>query len=73
MNFAFLTRAARYIRVMNEQNWMHEIHRQDTKHPAVNVAHEPVYTVYLKDFLRMPDVNFVELATVDVAIRALMN
>ena len=58
---------------MQEQNWMSEIHRQDRQVPTQDVGSEPMYTVYLRDFLRMPDVNFLELAVIDPAIRALLN
>lgn len=58
---------------MNNIDWFHDIQWQDLKQPPEDVRGETMYTVYMADFLRMPYVDFRELATLDPAINALLN
>lgn len=57
----------------NKPSWLEGLHKLDTKKPMTAIDGETVYTVYLADFLKMPDVNFWELSKHDVAVRALFN
>jgi hypothetical protein len=38
-----------------------------------SIVGEAVYTIYMADLLKMPDVNFNEVAVVDGHVRALLN
>ena len=58
---------------MNDQQWLDEIQWQDKQQPQESIEGEEVYTVTMADFLTMPLVNFLELATVDPAVKALLN
>jgi hypothetical protein len=58
---------------MNDTDWFHDIQWQDLKQPTEDIRGEAMYTVFMADFLRMPYVDFRELATLDPAIRALLN
>ena len=49
------------------------MHQTDTRRPFEDWKGERMYTLYLRDFLRMPDVDFVRLAAFDPALRSLMN
>lgn len=58
---------------MNDQSWINDIQWDDDVMPVEPVGDEEIYTLQMADFLRMPDVDFKELASFDPHIRALMN
>lgn len=58
---------------MKEFSWIDGMHHRDTRRPFEEWRNERMHTLYLRDFLRMPDVDFVQLATLDPALRSLMN
>ena len=58
---------------MNKHDWIEGLQNEDRRGPVVNVEGEIVYTVFMKDFLRMPDVDFLAVAQVDPGIRSLLN
>jgi hypothetical protein len=58
---------------VNELEWMRDMHKKDTSIPPVCVDGEIVYTVFLRDFFKMPDVNFLEVAQFDSHVKALLN
>lgn len=57
----------------NELNWLQGMHQKDTLVPVRNLQGETVYTIYLADFFKMPDVNFHAAAAVDVYLKSLFN
>jgi hypothetical protein len=57
----------------NNLEWANEFNCQDLKQPLTSMEGEQVYTLRMEDFLKMPEVNFVELAMIDPHLRALMN
>jgi hypothetical protein len=58
---------------MNDTRWLENINQMDTLPPADYAAGGIVYTLYLKDFLVMPDVNFGDAARSDQHLRSLLN
>jgi len=58
---------------MNELNWIREIHWQDQSFPNTPLGEAEVFTLYLSDFLQMPEVDYLALAHLDPEIRALLN
>ncbi len=60
---------------MNTQDlyWYQRMHKKDTVKSTENVEGEQIYTVMLADFLRMPDVNFNDVACIDEHVRSLLN
>jgi hypothetical protein len=58
---------------MENQFWATEFQWQDLKEPIEDVNGEKVYTLYMHDFLKMPEVNFQEEALFDASLRALLN
>jgi hypothetical protein len=58
---------------MNELEWLNDIQWQDLEKPTGSIDGETFYTVYMADFLRMPALDFVDLATIDPSIKALLN
>ena len=58
---------------MNDQSWINEIDWQIFESPATLEGDEEVYTLKMRDFLQMPNVDFMELAAYDPEIRALLN
>lgn len=58
---------------MNDTRWLHGMHHLDTSAPPAGTENEPVYTLFLRDFLAMPDVDFRAASLVDQAVRALLN
>ncbi|MBV9081009.1 MAG: hypothetical protein JO102_07845 [Elusimicrobia bacterium] len=57
---------------MNDQAWQ-DIHRQDTAAPERSTEGEPVYTLFMRDFLKMPNVDFGSLVQIDQQVRSLLN
>ncbi|OVE76126.1 hypothetical protein BVX98_06510 [bacterium F11] len=62
-----------YIKPMNELNWIGQIQWQDEAKPLEIPEGQEVYTLYLSDFNRLPDVDYLELIDLDPHIRALLN
>ncbi|MFN0118702.1 MAG: hypothetical protein ACKVQC_10500 [Elusimicrobiota bacterium] len=58
---------------MKNIDWIKEMITTDRHQPLALVANEVMYTVFLRDFYKMPDVNFSELAKEDPFIKALFN
>lgn len=57
----------------NELDWFRGMHFVDSAAPAVDTGGEAIYTLYMADFLKMPDVNYREVASVDLNLRSLFN
>ncbi len=53
--------------------WTNGLFEQDTLGSATGSADEVLYTIRMADLLQMPDVNFGEVAAVDVMVRSLLN
>ena len=73
LSASFLTIWRLRLKLMQNADWAIEIQSLDTWAPQDAMDKEKLYTVHMKDFLRMPDLNFEELAFCDPLIRALMN
>lgn len=58
---------------MNDTRWLQGMHQMDTAKPSSSVAGERMYTLFMRDFLKMPDMDFKSLVRADVAVRALLN
>ena len=58
---------------MNELNWIHQIQWQDVSKPLTELKEEDLYTLYMGDFLNMPEVDYFELVHIDPMVRALLN
>ena len=58
---------------MNKQEWIHGIYQKDTVEPPEPIKGERMYTLYIRDFDKMPTVDFQTLVQVDQAIRSLLN
>jgi hypothetical protein len=58
---------------MDDIAWFEDIPRKDTASSPEEWAEEIRYTLYQKDFLQMPDLDFGELTEVDPSLRALLN
>ena len=58
---------------MNDQKWPLEIDGLLAEDTLGKLGEEEAYTLYMKDFLTMPDMNFSEIATSDIQIRVMMN
>ena len=58
---------------MKNTTWFSDLHTTDTLHPTENVDGEIRYTLYQKDFLQMPTVEFIDLSELDPDLRALLN
>jgi hypothetical protein len=54
-------------------DWLNGLHARDTRTPERNVEGEVVYTLYVRDFLKMPDVNFECLSSSDACLKSLFN
>jgi hypothetical protein len=65
--------AERYVKDMKNNEWISEMHQKDSELPNDSTTGEPAYTLFLRDLLAMPDVNFTDLAKIDPAIRSLLN
>lgn len=63
----------RYVGSMEDIKWFNEMSKTDSPKPSESVSGETRYTLYQKDFLQMPDVDFVDLAEIDPDLRALLN
>src|SRR4051812_12434619 len=50
-----------YARSMNEANWLQGMHQKDTVEPTESVKGERMYTLFMRDFRRMPSVDFKTL------------
>ena len=57
----------------NEMEWLDGMYYKDTIAPGGYLKGEMVYTMYLADFFRVPDVNFRDVALVDVHLKSLFN
>ncbi len=58
---------------MNNTKWLNGMHQTDTLAPASSMEGETVYTLFMKDFLSMPHVDFGAVSDMDQAVRALLN
>jgi hypothetical protein len=60
---------------MNTKNyeWLKGLHAKDTRTPEVCVEGEVVYTLFMRDLIKMPDVNFECLSSVDATLKSLFN
>ena len=58
---------------MKNTQWLIGMHRRDTSEPETAVQGERMYTLYMRDFRKLPALDFTALSQVDVAIRALRN
>jgi len=58
---------------MNELNWISELQWQDVSRPLQELKGEAAYTLYIDDFLKMPDVDYEELSAFDPLVKALFN
>jgi hypothetical protein len=60
---------------MNPLNfeWLKGLHTKDTRAPEICVDGEVVYTLYMRDLLHMPDVNFECLSSMDFTLKSLFN
>jgi hypothetical protein len=58
---------------MEKNSWINDLHTTDSLKPSEEVKGETMYTLYQKDFLQMPPVQFSDLADLDPDIRALLN
>ena len=54
-------------------NWKCDLQWQEVSRPLKSVEGEDIYTLYIEDFLRLPDVNYGELAALDPHVQALLN
>lgn len=57
----------------NELDWFYEMHKKDTVSPERDMNGETIYTLFLADFFKMPDVNFHDVAMVDAHLKSLFN
>ena len=73
VSFAVLARIARYAGGMKDTRWLNGMHHLDTIAPPAAMTDEPVYTLFMRDFLTMPDVDFGAVTAVDQAVRSLLN
>ncbi len=64
---------AGYVGSMEKNSWINDLHAMDSQKPSEDVRGETMYTLYQKDFLRMPAVEFSDLAELDPDIRSLLN
>ncbi len=62
-----------YILSMNNQEWINDQVYNEVAKPAEPVEGEKMYTLMRGDFLKMPDIDYLELAKVDSDIQALLN
>jgi hypothetical protein len=58
---------------MNNQSWINQIVWNEKLAPMENLDNEVIYTLYLADFLKMPEVPYKELVEIDLDLRALLN
>lgn len=58
---------------MKDTRWLDGMHQLDTVAPPEDTRGETVYTLFLKDFLAMPPVDFGVTSAVDRSVRALLN
>lgn len=60
---------------MSYQNydWLKGLHAMDTRTPERCVDGEIIYTLYMRDLLQLPDVNFECLSAIDVTLKTLFN
>ncbi len=57
----------------NELDWFREMHQEDTLAPALEMQGERIYTLFMADFYKMPEVNFHDVAQVDTHLKSLFN
>ena len=57
---------------MKDTRWLNGMHQLDTFAPLAQID-EPVYTLFLRDFLSMPNVDFSSVTEIDHSVRALLN
>lgn len=53
--------------------WDLDLRWKETSFPAQSVQDEEMYTLYLGDFLKMPDLDYRELSKFDAMIKSLFN
>jgi hypothetical protein len=58
---------------MEKEKWMQDMNLIDSKMPTGDIEGEVVYTLYQRDFLSMPGVDFSVLVEIDPDIRSLLN
>jgi len=58
---------------MNNTKWLNGMHQSDTLAPASSTEGEAVYTLFMRDFLSMPNVDFSAVSEMDQSVRALLN
>ena len=58
---------------MKNTEWLEGMHQLDTVAPPENTQGEKVYTLFLKDFLAMPEVDFKVATATDKSVRSLLN
>jgi hypothetical protein len=70
-----MSRRATTLAFMNTTNyeWLKGLHARDTRVPETRVDGEVVYTLYMRDLLKMPDVNFDCLSRMDASLKSLFN
>lgn len=61
------------MKIMEDQNWDEQFEWTDLNQQLYGLVEEEVYTIYMADFFKMPDVDFKELAQLDPYVRALFN
>jgi hypothetical protein len=71
--FAGLASATGYAGGMKDTRWLEGMHQLDTLTPPVETQGETVYTLFLRDFLGMPEVDFSAATATDRSVRALLN
>jgi hypothetical protein len=58
---------------MKDTRWLDGMHQLDTFASLEEAQGEQVYTLFLRDFLKMPPVDFSQVSSTDVAVRSLFN
>jgi hypothetical protein len=58
---------------MKDTQWLEGMHQLDTLAPPEEMRGAEVYTLFLSDFLAMPNVDFAVASREDEAVRALLN
>ena len=58
---------------MKNTQWLNGMHQTDTLAPAGCTEGEAVYTLFMKDFLSMPNVDFSTVSKMDQSVRTLLN
>lgn len=58
---------------MDDEMWNMDLQWRETSLPTQIVKDEEILTLYLSDFLKMPDLDYRELARFDPLIKSLFN